>query len=391
MKRKLGILCSHPIQYYSPLFRHLANTTDIDLKVYYCHKPSPDQQGTGFGVAFSWDVDLTGGYENIWLKNVARQPNLVDFGGCDTPEIAEIIRRDEFNAFLILGWDKKSMWQAIRACWKYDTPLLVRGDSHLHVQIPFYKKLGKELSHRYFIPKFSACLAVGQWSKEYFEHYGAKNIFMSPHFVDNEWFAKELLRWKPLSDKIKKEWKISLGTIVFLFVGKFEEKKRPMDILWALKRILKKNRTMLERLRVLMVGDGVLKKGCEKFALLNSLPVTFTGFLNQSQISKAYSVSDVLVLPSDGRETWGLVVNEAMACGLPAIVTDQVGCGPDLIKWGRTGFIFRCGDTKDLADKMELFLVNGGSEINQENIEHHIAHYSMENAAEGIFKTLGAA
>jgi len=62
------------------------------------------------------------------------------------------------------------------------------------------------------------------------------------------------------------------------------------------------------------------------------------------------------VLPSDAGETWGLVVNEAMACGRPAIVSDQVGCAPDLVLNGNTGFIFPFGDRTALANALQQLI-----------------------------------
>src|SRR5206468_2285855 len=90
----------------------------------------------------------------------------------------------------------------------------------------------------------------------------------------------------------------------------------------------------------LMVGDGPLRDQCESLVEDTDVPIRFTGFLNQSEIVQAYLAADALVLPSDGEETWGLVVNEAMSCGRPCIVSDCVGCGPDLVAPGTTGFVF---------------------------------------------------
>ena len=101
-----------------------------------------------------------------------------------------------------------------------------------------------------------------------------------------------------------------------------------------------------------MVGDGPLRVACEALVREQNLPIRFAGFLNQSKITEAYVASDALALPSDGGETWGLVVNEAMACGRPCIVSDRVGCGPDLVIPQKTGSIFRLGDVTALANSM---------------------------------------
>ena len=123
---RLGILASQPIQYQAPLFRALAQR--LDLQVYCAHRQTPrEQAAAGFGVAFDWDVDLLSGYESRFLQNVSAEPGGEGFAGYDAPEIAAIIERSRFDAFLVMGWHAKSYWQAIRACWATGTPVLVRG------------------------------------------------------------------------------------------------------------------------------------------------------------------------------------------------------------------------------------------------------------------------
>ena len=387
IKKKLGVLITHPIQYYTPLFRYLAAQPSVDLTVYYCMKPDSHQQGGGFGVSFQWDIDLTSGYTHVWLKNKSSKPDLDSFYGCNTPEIKSIINEKKFDAFLVLGWAKKSMWQAMRACWQTRTPLLVRGDSHLHVDTGLVKRGVKDILYPYFMKKFDVCLAVGRWSAEYFEHYGAKRVIYSPHFVDNTFFEEKAAKARADRNTLRKAFNIPLDSVVFLFAGKFEEKKWPLDLLTAFKDLLEKN-IKKGSVHALMVGDGALKEICETYVRENSLPVVFTGFLNQTKIPEAYAVSDVLVLPSDGRETWGLVVNETMACGLPAIVSDQVGCGPDLVREGETGFIFPCRDTRALSDAMLKFFQIPNKTRLGENAKKHVMKYSVSQAADGILKAM---
>ena len=99
----LAILASHPVQYYAPLFRELAK--HIGLHVFYAHNATAEQQAAaGFGQAFTWDVDLTSGYQHSFLRNAANRPGTDCFSGCDTPEIKERLRAGNFNAALSLGW-----------------------------------------------------------------------------------------------------------------------------------------------------------------------------------------------------------------------------------------------------------------------------------------------
>ena len=116
---RLAVVVSHPIQYQAPLFRSLASHPEIDLQVWYCHNASKQEQaGAGFGVEFDWDVSLTDGYNHRFLRNVASNQTVASFGGLDTPEIAEIIKSEEFDAIIINGWHYKSAWQVMRACWR---------------------------------------------------------------------------------------------------------------------------------------------------------------------------------------------------------------------------------------------------------------------------------
>jgi glycosyltransferase involved in cell wall biosynthesis len=103
------------------------------------------------------------------------------------------------------------------------------------------------------------------------------------------------------------------------------------------------------KVHLVMVGDGPLRAECESYAKSRNLPVTFAGFFNQKAMPSAYAASDILVMTSVRDETWGLVVNEAMAAGIPAIVSDKVGCAPDLVLPGKTGSVYSAGDHGALA------------------------------------------
>ncbi|HWY53238.1 MAG TPA: glycosyltransferase family 4 protein [Terriglobales bacterium] len=347
---RLAIVATHPIQYHAAWYRLLAVHPELEIHVYYCHRATPaEQANAGFGVEFDWDVPLLSGYPFSFLKNVARVPGDGRFGGFDTPEIKEIIRRHEYDAVMVNGWNYKSAWQAIRACWKTGVKVLVRSDSHLRTPRGFFARIAKAAVYPRFVSRFDGCLAVGKWSREYFLRYGAKpeRVFLVPHAVDNLFFSCGAERARPMRSELRKKWGLDPEAIVFAFAGKFIEKKRPMDVVRAVDLAARRG----SRLQGLMIGDGPLRRSGEEYVRNHGAPVLFAGFVNQSQIPAAYALCDVLVLPSDG-ETWGLVVNEAMACGLPAIVSDQVGCGPDLIVARQTGFVFPLGDVEALASQM---------------------------------------
>ena len=119
MSYKIAVIATHPIQYQAPWFRALAERPEVDLEVLYCHRATPqDQAGAGFDVEFDWDVSLLDGYEHRFLRNVARKPSLNGFAGLDTPELSDIVRTENFDAVIVNGWNYKSAWQAMRACWR---------------------------------------------------------------------------------------------------------------------------------------------------------------------------------------------------------------------------------------------------------------------------------
>jgi glycosyltransferase involved in cell wall biosynthesis len=171
---------------------------------------------------------------------------------------------------------------------------------------------------------------------------------------------------------------------VVAFVGKLVSRKRPQDVIRALHG--------LRATHALFVGDGPLRAECEALASRLAVPATFAGFLNQTAIADAYASADVLVLPSDRRETWGLVVNEAMASSRPAVVSDAAGCAPDLIEEGVTGYTYPAGNVGALRNRIERFLTEPASLRRMGTAAAaHVAAYSPEAAAAGVVQAAAAA
>lgn len=386
MATRVGILLTHPTQYHTPWFQELAKRTEIEIKVFYCFQPNATQQGIDFGVAFKWDTPLLEGYPNTFLKNVARVPGF-HFSGCDTPEIATLINSKKYDAWIINGWKVKSDWQAIKSCWKNEVPMLIRGDSHLLDRKSLLKRIAKRAVLGRWVPRFDRYLTVGKLNEDFYRFYGANPRKFSPvrHFVDNERFAQQARKWRLQRLELRGKWQIRANAVVALFAGKFIEKKRPLDVVQAIERL----HAQSLNIHLLMVGEGVLRPAIEDYVREKRLPVTFTGFLNQNEISMAYACSDVLVLPSSYAETWGLVVNEAMSCGLPAIVSDRVGCGPDLIVEESTGSIFPVGNVGSLATAISSYL-SEASRLAEHGLQasQQVAAYNIKAAADNTVAAL---
>lgn len=349
---RVGILATHPVQYYVPWYRALAR--DVDLEVFFSYRQTAEGQArAGYGVSFEWDIPLLDGYRSTFLSNVAAHPDVGTFWGCDTPEVARLIRDRVFDAFIVHGWATRSYWQALVACWRSGTPVMVRGDSTLRTPRPGWWRAVKWFAFRAFIPRFDAYLVVGQRAHDYVRHYGADpaRCFHAPHAVDNTFFAQGADACRQDRARIRREFGVPEDAFVCLFAGRFVDMKRPGVFVEATASVAARSPTCVG----LMVGDGPLRARLEADVQRRQLPVAFTGFLNQTDMPRAYAAADLFVLPSDARETWGLVVNEAMAAGLPVVVSDEAGCAPDLVVPGVTGEIVTGGSAEGFATAIARF------------------------------------
>ena len=374
---RLGVLATHPIQYHAPLFRALVRE-DVDLSVFFAHKPTAAEQGAGFNVPFEWDVDLLGGYPHEFLRNHAQRPSTTGFFGCNVPDIRDAVAKGGYHAFLVAGWHSWAYLQAIRACREHGIPVLVRGDSQIVRDAPRLKRAVKKVAHPLLVRQFAVCLSVGSRSEEYFRHYGARNIVRSPHFVDNEFYARGAT--PAAREEGRRRWALPSRKTVFLFAGKFSPVKRPLDFIRALAELPP------DDVAGLLVGDGEMKAQCETEARRLGVDVRFVGFLNQSEMPTAYAAADLLVLPS-ALETWGLVVNEAMASGLPVAVSQRVGCVPDLVREGVTGWSFEAGDTAQLARLLRLAAADPVHLRGVgESARRAVAPFSAQAAAAGVIR-----
>ena len=383
---RLGILTSHAIQYQAPLFRALAER--LDLEVFFAHRQSAEQQAAaGFGTTFDWDVDLFEGYSSRFLANRARHPGVDRFGGTDTPEIADIVRQGGFDAFLVTGWHLRCYWQAIRACRRYGTPVLVRGDSQLATPRSRARRLIKAGLHRWLIRQFDGFLHVGERNRAYLLHYGARpeRLFFVPHFVDNAWFQTHARAATGNRSALRARLGIAPQERVILFAGRLVPFKRVADIVRATARLAARTGAGV---RLVIAGSGPLETDLERLAAAVRAPVTFAGFQNQTALPAFYDLADLLVLSSTGRETWGLVVNEAMASGTPAVVADTVGCAPDLIDEGPTGSRYPCGDVAALAAAIEALLGRKSEPAVQRALAAKMAAYSPATAADSVCAAL---
>lgn len=386
--RRVAVVASHPIQYQAPWFRALARA--CDLTVFFCHRPSAaDQARAGFDQPFEWDVPLLDGYAHVWLRNRSRRPGVDRFGGCDTPEIGAQLAGGRFEACVVSGWYLKSYLQAMRACRRIGLPVIVRGDSHALGGRRGVRSAITRLPRRWLLRAADAHVYVGRANRAYLRAHGVPDarLFFAPHGVDDDRFAGAARQagHTGTAQRLREAWGAGPDTTIFLFAGKLRAGKRAADVVAAVARLADRRRDV----RGVIVGSGPEEAALRRQAAAVGAPVIFDGFRNQSEMPVRYAAADCLVVPS-ARESWGLVVNEAMAAGRPAIVTDRVGCGPDLVENGRTGFTYPVGDVSALASRMEAIRSWRGQAEVATAVQARLAGYSCAAAVDGTLRAVEA-
>jgi glycosyltransferase involved in cell wall biosynthesis len=377
----LAILTTHPIQYQVPLWQALARDGRVPFEVWYltdhATQPSRDHE---FGKTFSWDIDTLSGYPFRFLR-VAEGSSPSGFWKCRLCErLHDRLTTCGVTALWIQGWQVAAYWQAVWEARTAGVEVWLRAESNDLAPIPWWKLPLKRVQLEWLFRRVDRFLYIGAANRRLYQKFGApeSRLYSTPYAVDNDRFSEQAAVLRPCRAELRAKWGIPENAFCVLFSGKFVGKKRPMDLIAAARQLREKR--WLPNVHLLFVGSGALgpqlRRSCrvvfdaDRSQPLTSLPphhspddpfsprASFTGFLNQTEISRAYVAADCLVLPSDHRETWGLVVNEALASGLPCLVSDACGCAEEL----SGGFgLFRMGNITMLASRLRDIADKGGS------------------------------
>ena len=384
---KIAFLTSHVIQYQGPLFKKLAENPQIDLTVLFCSKKGAEQyKDVEFGLHVKWDRDLLEGYSYKFLKNYSPFGAAAGFFQYMNFGIYKEMRESRYDAIIIFGYGWFISWFAWASALFLKIPIIFRGETNL-LRLNRQKGLkrrAKEHILRIFFSKCECFLPIGKLNGEYFKYFGIdeKKLFSCPYAVDNDFFTKEKGFYQDKAGEIKSFYKIPVDKIVILFAGKFLSKKCPLDLLEAYKRM-----TNRQSCTLVFVGDGPLSQDMSRFVSENNLRnVYFLGFLNQTEITKIYSITDVFVFPSDF-EPFGLVLNEVMCFGIPVIISDQVSAGYDLVR--DNGFTYPAGDITKLTDLLDRMVGDADLRCRMgKRSSEIIAEWSYDQDVRGILDGL---
>jgi glycosyltransferase involved in cell wall biosynthesis len=342
------LVASHPVQYASPIFRRMVQHPKLDILVTYCSlQGAKAGRDPGFGMELAWDIPLLEGYPWLELRNYAPRPRLEGFFGLVNPGIWKLVRSEQLDAIIFFtGYLCSTFWIGFAAAKLSRKPLLFATDAHSLSARD--KQNWKARIKRLVLPWIyslpDVVIVPSNGGVALMRSLGipAERIALTPYTVDNDWWIRQAQKVNRAA--VRSRWGIPLDAAVVLFCAKLQPWKRPQDLLRAFAQANISNAWLA------IAGEGPLRASLEEEAksLGISARVRFLGFVNQTALPEVYRSADLFVLPSD-YEPFGVVVNEAMLCGCPVIVSDRVGARFDLVREGQTGFVFPVGEISSLA------------------------------------------
>ena len=382
---KLAIIITHPIQYYAPMFKHMTNR-GIVCKVFYTWGEGGlnGKYDPNFCKIIEWDIPLLEGYEYEFCENIAKKPGSDHFRGIINPNLIAKIISYEASHILVFGWNFYSHLKVLRY-FKGKLPILFRGDSTLLDPLSFPQKILRKLLLSWVYKHVDIALFVGNENKKYYQYFGLKDnqLLFMPHAIHNDRFAFINDSQVSFIKATNEKFNIKSTDIVVVFCGKFQLKKNIFLLVEAFKIIAKSNAHLI------LVGNGELEEDL-KLMSTNYRNIHFLPFQNQSLMPAVYRLGQIFCLPSQGpRETWGLVVNEAMACSRTILVSNKCGCAMNLVKNGINGYVFESNQLESLIEKLNILFAKKDKLIEMGKASYNIIqHWNFDAIVEGIEKCL---
>jgi glycosyltransferase involved in cell wall biosynthesis len=395
-KVKLAYLVSHPIQYQAPLLRRIAQEPDIELTVFYGSDFSVrGYKDEGFGgVGVKWDIPLLEGYRHEFLPalrdnatvSVARPLNYGIFN-----RLRGHRGEAPFDVLWVHGYATVNSLHAMLAAKSLAIPVLIRGDMWLKDRPRSRAKLAlKTFFFQILKHLVDGVLSVGTLNEAYWRHHLGDDFpqFMMPYAVDNDYFQERSRIAPERRKELLDELNLDPTRPVILFASKLQSRKRCEDLLEAYKN-LSPAPGIEPHPYLLIVGDGEERAALEKRAAESGFSgIRFCGFRNQSELPRFFDIATVFVLPSR-HEPWGLIVNEVMNAGRAVIVSDDVGCQPDLITDGIEGYVFPVGNVEALTAALRRVLATPetAAQMGQRGLEH-IRTWSFEQDIQSLRRAI---
>ena len=359
---KIAIVAPTCFYYQAPLFRALSANPKLDLTVYFCSEEglSGRDVRTAYGADKSWGVsdELLNGYKSKFLRNFSPWGSyLKSLVGLANFGIWRELGKERPDAVVVMSWMNPTWWLVFLACMRFKIPMLFMTDANVFAEQ--FKSRWKTWIKRIVLGKFlfrrtSGFLCAGTANRQLFSFYGVpeQKFVRFAYSWGYDALIKESEDLEGQKSALRAKHGLPLDSFIILYCGRLSPEKGTAELMEAYSMISHPNKSLV------LVGDGRLRQSIQDYADKNGLEsVYFMGFRDRKEIGQFYTLADLLVLPSQ-RETWGIVVSEALSFSLPVIVSDQVGAGVDLVNPNENGQVFPAGNigalTKCISSMMDL-------------------------------------
>ena len=375
MKSRLAILTEIISPYRIPLFNALAREEKVNLQVIFLAETDPQLR--------QWQVyreEIKFPYVILpsWRKRAGGYNLLFNRG------VGSALTAAAPDTILCGGYNYLAYWQALVWARSRRIPFFLWSESNLQDQRPGHATV--EMLKQEFFRRCSGFVVPGQSAAEYLRAHriGDELIFGAPNAVDNNYFASGAAAARRHPDMHRKE--LNLPGRYFLFVGRLVAEKGVIDLLAAYAKL---DDAVRRQVGLLFVGDGTARGQLERqAATISPGVIKFAGFVQREQLAAYYALAEMLILPTHS-DTWGLVVNEAMACGLPVILSSIAGCAVDLVRENWNGLLIPAKNVPSLALAMQRLVSDSDLRgAMGANSSAHIAGYSPQEWSQGILRAM---
>jgi 1,2-diacylglycerol 3-alpha-glucosyltransferase len=339
MTRRVVIITEIISPYRIPVFNALSQHDGIDLRVIFLSETDPTQRQW---LVYKDEIRFPYQVLPFWRKRSGRHSLLLNWG------VEAALRRASPDFIVCGGYNYVASWQSMSWARRNRVPFTLWAESTAR-DFRSSHALIESLKLR-FLRGCDGFVVPGKSAVAYLKKYGVgeEMIFTAPNAVDTHFFSQraEVIRREAAAHRQA----LGLPVRFFLFTGRLVLEKGVFDLLDAYETLAPSVRN---EIGLVFVGDGTTRSPLEERAnAINPGSIQFAGFAQRESLPAYYALADALVFPTH-TDTWGLVVNEAMACGLPVISSDAAGCVADLVEDEWNGRVISAGDIGQLASAMD--------------------------------------
>jgi len=377
MRRRLVILTEIISPYRIPLFNLLAQHPEVDLHVIFLAETDPALR--------QWQIyreEIQFSYQVLpsWRKRFGRYNALLNRG------LGRALVEAVPDVILCGGYNYIASWQALFWARAHKIPFVLWSESNMQDIRRGYALV--EFLKSEFLRRCIGFVVPGRSASEYLRVHKVEEavIFIAPNAVDNDLFSAAAAVARQNETRCRAE--LGLPERYFLFVGRLVREKGVFELLSAYAKL---DELMRRQFGLVFVGEGSSRQQLEEEAAsISPGVIRFAGFAQREQLGTYYALAEMLILPTY-TDPWGLVVNEAMACGLPIVCSRVAGCAADLVREDWNGLLVPPRDVSLLANAMQHLATQPDlCAVMSANSMQQISYYSPEAWSEGVARAVGA-